>query len=185
MEQENKNLRLFSRLTAAALGGLTAGVASAGGLLGDGRTNESASARSPYSLAAYQDVNKQDAKDAKGLPANKKDLTRPLLLQEPHICRGLNATCKGEIKGVKHDCAGQATGPTIKAHGCHTLNDCAGEGGCGQHPGENSCKGKGQCGVPLTARPWAIARKNFEAAMTKAGKKFGAAPKEQKDKKTN
>jgi hypothetical protein len=179
-EQENKNLRLLNRLTAAALGGLTAGVASAGAVFSDGQTDSHVA--TPYSLAAYQDAKKKDAKD---LPANKKDLTKSLFLQDPHICRGLNATCKGEIKGVKHECAGQASGPTVKAHSCHTLNDCAGEGGCGQHPGENSCKGKGECGVPLSAGSWAIARKSFEEAMTKAKMKFGDAPKEQKGKKTN
>jgi hypothetical protein len=116
------------------------------------------------SLAAAQDQPKM------------KDATKPLLLQEPHICRGLNPTCKGEVKGKKHDCAGQAHGPTVKEHVCKTQNDCAGEGGCGEHPGENKCKGMGECAVPLKDAAWAKARKNFEAALTKAGKKFGDAP---------
>jgi hypothetical protein len=34
----------------------------------------------------------------------------------------------------------------------------------------------GECAVPLSDKAWAIARKNFEAAMKKAGKKFGDAP---------
>ncbi len=106
-----------------------------------------------------------------------KDPTKPLLLQEPHICRGLNPTCKGEVKGRKNDCAGQAFGPTVKEHKCKGMNECAGEGGCGEHPGENKCKGMGECAVPLSDKAWEKARKNFEAAMTKAGKKFGAAPK--------
>ena len=106
-----------------------------------------------------------------------KDPKKPLLLQEPHICRGLNPTCKGEVKGKKNDCAGQAYGPTVKDHKCKGMNDCAGEGGCGEHPGENECKSKGECAVPLSDKTWAKARKNFEAAMTKAGKKFGDAPK--------
>jgi hypothetical protein len=110
----------------------------------------------------------------------KKDPDKPLLLQEPHICRGLNATCKGESKGKKNDCAGQAYGPTVKDHACKTHNDCAGEGGCGEHPGENKCKGMGECAVPLKDAAWTKARKNFEAAMTKAGKQFGAAPKKEK-----
>jgi hypothetical protein len=177
MQAENKNGRLLARLTAAALGGLTAGVASAGGLFGDGKQDDVGLNRVPYSLTSFQDATKQDGKD---LAPNKKDLTKPLLLQDPHVCRGLNATCKGEINGVKHECAGQATAPTVKMHGCHTLNNCAGEGGCGEHPGENACKAKGECGVPLAPGTWAKARKNFEAAMTKAEKKFGAAPKEKK-----
>ena len=28
-----------------------------------------------------------------------KDPKKPLLLQEPHVCRGLNPTCKGEVQG--------------------------------------------------------------------------------------
>jgi hypothetical protein len=57
------------------------------------------------------------------------------------------------------------------------MSDCAGLGGCGEKPGENKCKGMGECAVPLSDKAWAKARKNFEAAMTKAGKKFGDAPK--------
>src|SRR5215469_292207 len=107
----------------------------------------------------------------------KKDPEKPLLLQEPHICRGLNPTCKGEVKGKKNDCAGMSHGPTVKEHKCKGMNDCAGESGCGEHPGENQCKGMGECAVPLSDKAWAKARKNFEAAMKKAGKKFGDAPK--------
>jgi hypothetical protein len=35
----------------------------------------------------------------------------------------------------------------------------------------------GECAVPLKDKAWEKARKNFEAAMTKAGKKFGNAPR--------
>jgi hypothetical protein len=107
----------------------------------------------------------------------KKDPNKPLLLQEPHICRGLNPTCKGEVKGKKNDCAGQAYGPTVKEHACKGHNDCAGLGGCGEHPGENKCKEMGECAVPLKDKAWEKARKNFEVAMKKADKKFGDAPK--------
>src|ERR1700729_2054044 len=101
----------------------------------------------------------------------KKDPKKPLLLQEPHICRGLNPTCKGEVKGKKNDCAGQAAAATVKEHKCKGMNECAGEGGCGEKPGENTCKGKGECAVPLSDKAWEKARKNFEAAMKKADKK--------------
>jgi hypothetical protein len=109
-----------------------------------------------------------------------KDPDKPLLLQEPHICRGLNPTCKGEVKGKKNDCAGMAHGPTVKEHACKGHNDCAGEGGCGEHPGENKCKEMGECAVPLKDKAWKQARKNFETAMKKAKKKFGEAPKKEK-----
>ena len=115
--------------------------------------------------------------------AKKKDVTKPLLLQDPHVCRGLNASCKGEVGGKKNDCAGMSNCATVKAHACHAMNDCAGQGGCGEHPGENKCKAMGECGVPLNTKAWEKARKSFEAAMKKADKKFGDAPKKvEKDK---
>ena len=148
MLSEELNRRDFTKWAAAALGGLLAGASAA---------------------IARADEKKDKPK--------KKDPKKPLLLQEPHICRGLNPTCKGEVKGKKHDCAGQAHGPTVKEHVCKGHNDCAGEGGCGEKPGENKCKGMGECAVPLKDKAWEKARKNFEAAMKKAGKKFGDAPK--------
>ena len=149
MEREELDRRGFNKLAAAVLGGLLAG----------------------SGLARAADKKEDQPK--------MKDPKKPLLLQEPHICRGLNPTCKGEVKGKKHDCAGQAHGPTVKEHKCKGMNECAGEAGCGEHPGENKCKGMGECAVPLKDKAWAKARKNFEAAMTKAGKKFGPAPKKE------
>ena len=116
------------------------------------------------------------ARAADDKPA-KKDPKKPLLLQEPHLCRGLNATCKGEAHGKKNDCAGQSHCNAAPEHECKGQNDCVGLGGCGEKPGENSCKGMGGCAVPLEDKAWTKARKNFEAAMKKAGKKFGPAPK--------
>src|SRR5262249_11982187 len=100
----------------------------------------------------------------------KKDVEKPLLLQEPHVSRGLN-TCKAKGKGGKNDCAGMGQCATAKAHTCGGDNDCAGLGGCGEKPGENKCKGMGDCHVPLTDKTWEKARKSFEAAMKKADKK--------------
>jgi hypothetical protein len=148
MQTPELNRRAFTKLAAAALGGLVAGVSA---------------------IAAAEDDKPK-----------MKDPNKPLLLQEPHICRGLNPTCKGEVKGKKNECAGQAAGPTIKEHKCKGMNDCAGESGCGEKPGENKCKGMGECAVPLAEKPWTIARKNFEAAMKKANKKFGDAPEKPK-----
>jgi hypothetical protein len=141
--------REFHKLAAAAVGGLVAGA----------------------SLAATAAADEEKPK--------KKNPDKPLLLQEPHICRGLNPTCKGEYKGKKNDCAGQAYGPSVKEHVCKTHNDCAGLGGCGERPGENNCKEMGNCAIPLKNEAWAKARKNFEAAMTKVGKQFGEAPKKE------
>ena len=144
------NRRDFTRLAAAALGGAIAGA----------------------NLAGADD--KKDPDKPK-----MKDVKKPLLLQEPHVCRGLN-TCKGKGKGGKNDCAGMGACATAKAHTCGGENDCAGLGGCGDKPGENTCKGKGDCHVPLTKDTWGKARKAYEAAMKKAEKKFGAAPKAEK-----
>jgi hypothetical protein len=110
--------------------------------------------------------------------AEKKDTKKSMLLQEPHICRGLNPNCAGEVKGKKHECAGQSNCASATAHDCGGKNDCAGLGGCGEKPGENECKGKGGCAVPITSHEaaWKKARENFEKAMKDAGKKVGPAP---------
>jgi hypothetical protein len=103
----------------------------------------------------------------------KKAAPGTFSLKDPHICCGLN-TCKGHGKGAKNDCAGQGSCATAEAHGCAGSNACAGQG----ESGMNACKGQGTCGVPVSGDAWKSARGNFEAAMTKAGKKFGPAPKD-------
>jgi hypothetical protein len=60
---------------------------------------------------------------------------------------------------------------------CKRLNTCKGTGGYGGYPGQNTCKGKGECGVPLKAETAKSARKQFEQLMKAAGKKVGPAPK--------
>lgn len=98
-----------------------------------------------------------------------------LLLQEPHVCRGLN-TCKAQGVSKDNACGGQGKCATAEKHTCKGENACKGQGGCGEKPGENACKGNGDCAVPLQEKTWKKARANFEAAMNKAGKKFGPAP---------
>ena len=93
---------------------------------------------------------------------------------DKHLCCGLNA-CKGQGADAKNACAGQGSCHTVEAHGCSGMNDCKGLGG-GDNPAVNACKGKGGCGVPLSGDGWKKARAGFEASMTKAGKKLGAAP---------
>ena len=109
---------------------------------------------------------------------DKKEVAS-LLLKEPHTCRGLN-TCKEKDATKKNSCAGMGNCATAKAHECKGHNECKGQGGCGAKPGENACKEMGECAVPLSEKAWKTARKNFETAMTKAGKKFGDAPKPKK-----
>jgi hypothetical protein len=94
-------------------------------------------------------------------------------LKEPHLCCGLN-TCKGHGKEASNDCAGRGHCATVQAHGCAGENACAGQG----MSGENSCKGKGNCAVPLFGDGWRKARGSWEAAMHRAGKSFGPAPKD-------
>jgi hypothetical protein len=141
------NRRDFHKLTAAALGGVMAG---------------------------SNLLRAEDKKDDKPKPKDEK--ISPFL-QEPHICRGLN-TCKGKGgKGVKNDCAGQGACFTTDKHTCSGDNACRGLGGCGDNPGENKCKEKGECAIPLSKDAWKKARKRFEEVMTKEKKKFGDAPK--------
>jgi len=90
---------------------------------------------------------------------------------DAHACCGLNA-CKGQGKGADNACAGQGGCSTTEAHGCAGSNACKNQGG----QGVNDCKGQGSCTVPIKGDAWKKARSSYEAAMTKAGKKFGAAP---------
>ena len=91
--------------------------------------------------------------------------------KEAHACCGLNS-CKGNGAGGANDCAGMGKCATTEAHSCAGENACKHQGGSY----DNDCKGKGSCGVPVKGEAWKKARANFEAAMTKAGKKFGPAP---------
>jgi hypothetical protein len=156
-ELPTMNRRDFHKLAAAALSGLTAGA----------------------NLLHAEDKDKNDKDKDKDKP-KPKDPKKPLLLQEPHVCRGLN-TCKNKGKGGKNECAGQGACATAKAHTCGGDNECRGLGGCGKKPGENDCKEKGDCHVPLNDKAWKIARKRFEEEMTKAKKKFGKAPPKKKE----
>jgi hypothetical protein len=118
-------------------------------------------------------ASKEQTVDSKAPPAAAGT---PRLLQDPHVCRGIN-TCKNKGEpGTTNDCAGQAHCATVAAHDCNGTNACKGQGGCGEHPGENDCKGKGGCQVPLSDKTWPKARKRFEELMTAAGNKFGSAP---------
>lgn len=91
--------------------------------------------------------------------------------KEAHACCGLN-TCKGNGAKGDNECAGMGTCSTVEAHGCGGQNACKNQG----DSYDNACKGQGGCAVPIKGESWKKARANFEAAMTKAGKKFGAAP---------
>jgi hypothetical protein len=151
MNDSTLNRRDMNRLALAALGGLFTGT-----LIGCS--------------------GKPEGKDKTAADKENKDGEKSLLLNDPHVCRGIN-TCKNKGKpGTKNACAGQGTCATVTSHDCNGMNDCKGQGGCGNNPGENSCKGKGGCAVPLSDKTWPKARKRFEELMTKAGKKFGEAP---------
>ena len=152
------NRRDVTRLALAALGGLVTGaLAGCGG-------NPTTEGKAPA------DAGKGTAQGT----GSGETLSR--LLEDPHVCRGIN-TCKNKgKKGTANECAGQAHCATVAAHDCNGMNDCKGQGGCGEHPGENECKGKGGCEVPLSDKTWPKARKRYEELMTKAGKKFADAP---------
>jgi hypothetical protein len=154
MNDRTLTRRDMTRLALAALGGLVTGALA--GCSGGSTTGGKAAASA--------------AKDAGGGDKGSR------LLEDPHVCRGIN-TCKNKGKtGTTNECAGQAHCATVAAHDCNGMNACKGQGGCGEHPGENECKGKGGCEVPLSDKTWPKARKRFEELMTKAGKKFGDAP---------
>ncbi len=156
MDRNDMNRRNFGKLALAALGGAIAG-------------------SSLINADDKKDAKKDDKKEDKK-PEKKKE---PLLLNEPHVCRGLN-TCKGKGKGGKNECAGQGACATAKEITCKGKADCAGLGGCGEKPGENACKGQNGCAVPIKMEAgWKKARTRFEEEAKKAKPplKVGAAPK--------
>ena len=162
MNNPNMSRRDVNRLVVAAMGGLVTGVYSgcSGQQAGDGKpaatTRPSPETKPQAEIAAADN--------------------QPRLLQDPHVCRGIN-TCKNKGKpGTKNSCAGEAHCATVPAHDCNGMNDCKGQGGCGENPGENECRGKGACAVPLSDKTWPKARKRFEELMTSARKKFQDAP---------
>ena len=144
------NRRDVTRLALAALGGLVTGaLAGCGG-------NPTTEGKAPADAGSGEKLSR--------------------LLEDPHVCRGIN-TCKNKgKKGTTNECAGRAHCATVTAHDCNGMNACKGQGGCGNKPGENACKGQGGCAVPLTDKTWPKARKRYEELMTKAGKKFADAP---------
>lgn len=156
MSSPDLSRRDFTRLTAAAFGGLLAGTA----------------------VGCAQ---KEPAKPAAGTatPAVKPPGEVVAAAKvEAHACRGLNS-CKSD----KNECAGQSTCAT--GSWAPGENACKNLGGCGSDPGANECKGHGGCEVPMKPEhgAWEKARKSFEERMTKAGKKFGAAPEMAEAKK--
>lgn len=156
MARNELNRRDFHKLAAAALGGVAAG--SLVGCGGDDKDGTGA-----------------EAGGAKGAGGGKKG--KNVLLEEPHVCRGLN-TCKEKGAGGDNACAGQGTCSSVKEHTCKGENECKGQGGCKSSPGQNECKGKGECAVPLNDKAWKAAREAFEAAAKKADPpiKVGDAP---------
>lgn len=118
-------------------------------------------------LAAFGGVLAGSTLGASLLSADEKAMAKA----DAHACCGLNA-CKGQGKDGKNACAGQGSCSTTEAHSCAGSNACKNQGG----QGINNCKGQGSCNVPIKGDAWKTARGNYEAAMKKAGKKFGAAP---------
>jgi len=148
MPQPNFDRRDFSKLTAAALGGLATG-----SLWGCNKGPET----------TVPGANKTPAAEA---AVAKADI---------HLCRGLN-DCKGQGKGGSNDCRGQGTCATAKEHTCGGQNECKGLGGCGETVGANDCKTKGGCHVPLMDDAWATLRKKKETEWAEKKLEAGPAP---------
>jgi hypothetical protein len=161
MNTTDLNRRDFTRLSMAAFGGVIAGAAAG---CSNGAAPEPGTTGDPVSNDAEQGAASAEASTT----------AVSLLLEEPHVCRGLN-TCKGKGAGGDNACAGQGTCATAEHHACAGENECKGQGGCGGQDGRNQCKGQGGCHVPLE-HGWEEVRKVFEAEMKKAGKDVGPAP---------
>jgi hypothetical protein len=145
----------------------------------------------------------QATKAANAKKAAAATIPQALPPLELHACMGLNA-CKGHGWSGTNDCAGTGDCATNR-HPCHTLNNCRGQGGCGLFgttqefctPGDNACAFQGSCGTPILASRyitqgpnkgtsvWLLARKLFEARMTKAKRTVGPPPAGQEYGPTN
>jgi len=145
--------REFHQWTLTALGGLAAGLSSGCG----------------------QPAPQPAVPVASTPSASEMTVAEQLILDEPHVCRGLN-TCKGQGRSTDNSCAGMGTCASVADHACGGQNECKGQGGCGSNPGMNSCKREGGCHIPLMDDAWTTARTAFEAALKKTGKNAGAAP---------
>ena len=176
MKRTEMNRRDFTRLTAAAFGGVVAG-----SMVGCGETatdsappagGDAAPADGGDAAPADGDSEGSGTTDASTTEDGTEQVS--LLLEEPHVCRGLNS-CMNKGASGENACAGQGSCATAAAHSCTGQNECKGQGGCGGEHGTNACKGMGGCGVPLE-HGWEGVREKFEAAMKEAGKEVGAAP---------
>ena len=177
--------RKVCQLTATALGGLVAGAllrgavkrgdAPANGVAGASKSEPNASTK-PASATDAPDAAEKGVAEIAALDAAAPEGIQPsLILNDPHVCRGLN-TCKGKGKGGANSCAGQGACATVDSHACNGLNDCKGHGGCGDFPGQNACKGKGACAVKMKKETWTKAREVFEHLMSLKQKPVGQPP---------
>jgi hypothetical protein len=156
MVRSNLTRRDFTKLAAAALGGVVTGTMIG---CGDKKSDSKSSAGS-------------DTKGGSGEAGAKTD--EGFLLTGKHVCKGLNM-CMNKGKSGKNDCAGQGTCHSAAEHTCHKKNDCKGEGGCGATAGINACKTQGGCDVPLKPDTWKKVRAKFETVYeAKNSKKVGA-----------
>jgi hypothetical protein len=174
MRNNELNRRDFTRLSAAAFGGLMAG-SMAGCKSEPPPPTPAPSGTTPSGTTP-------DAGTGDGAEGETASSTTPaggeggnFLLAEKHACRGLNM-CKGQGAGGDNACAGQGECATIEHHTCAGQNACKGQGGCGETAGNNDCSGKGNCAVPMHAGAWDKARETFEGLMKAQGKEVGAAP---------
>lgn len=173
MKKTDLSRRDFNRLSAAAFGGVVAG-SLAGCGDGDGGDADGTGGGDGAAATGAGDAPPQTTDPTAGeTPAAEHDVA--FLMEEPHVCRGLN-TCENKGASGENACAGQGTCATATAHTCHYQNECKGQGGCGDFPGQNACSEKGECGVPLSSGAWEKARAAFEAAMADADNAVGAAP---------
>lgn len=178
MKKSHVTRRDFNKLTMAAFGGLVTGtVAGCGGPAAEqGQQAEQGGAPPAEGQASAESGAGEGSGEHEHQHEDETAMADSnLLLEEPHVCRGLN-TCKGKGASGDNECAGQGTCATAEHHGCQGQNACKGQGGCGEAPGQNACKGQGNCAVPLMEDAWTKARAQLEKAMAAQNKQLGPAP---------
>ncbi len=170
MKRIDLNRRDFNKLTMAAFGGLVAGTT-----VGCSDEEAAPTSSTPVPSTPTGEGTAETTDEGTTEEEGKEETEVSLLMQEPHVCHGLNS-CKNQGASKENDCAGQGTCASVASHDCGGLNACKGQGGCEDIPGQNTCKEMGKCHVPLKEDAWTKARAAFEAAMKSAGNEVGADP---------
>ena len=132
MKSPDMNRRDFTRWTAAAFGGVVAG--SMAGCSAEPAPDTAPAGGEGAAPEGSETATEPEGSGAASTAEGEVTYDVAYLMEEPHVCRGLN-TCQGKGAGGENACAGQGACATANEHTCHYHNECKGQGGCGELSG--------------------------------------------------